>query len=454
MAGPDLNIYRPTQSVRDFYVDAKGGSDSADGKTPGTAWKSLSKLHQVVYTPGDVIHLARGSVWENTSLMFDNASAGSAQAPVVIEAYGVGEPPTLSKPKALWDPSKDFQAIAFGAQSAYITVLDLRLQDYNSAVITMDQGSQHLVIAGVEILRCAMGIGVHGQHHKVIGNYIHDGVMAVDTGNPDVDWGANGVGVVGQDIEVAWNRFVNCTAASKAFGQDGGAVEFFGWEPNATDDNGWHYVSDNIRIHHNWADHCNGFMEASGYVTNLLLAYNVYVHGPNEVLEFHMDPATYSPPRGGASQLMYFAYQARIENNTFVPDQDPNPGGWGIVGLLVDWNRLPDPKAQQITIRNNIFLTNFRAVGQNVIGSSLIHDHNLYQLFGAGVVSGDSQTFGLDATEKVTDPQFLDAAHLDFRLKVTSPAVDKGVATSFPVDLLGTPVPTGAAPDIGAYEWH
>lgn len=48
---------------------------------------------------------------------------------------------------------------------------------------------------------------------------------------------------------------------------------------------------------------------------------------------------------------------------------------------------------------------------------------------------------------------FVDEANDDFRLTPSSPCVDTGVDVGLDVDILGTPIPQGAAPDRGAYEY-
>jgi MYXO-CTERM domain-containing protein len=48
---------------------------------------------------------------------------------------------------------------------------------------------------------------------------------------------------------------------------------------------------------------------------------------------------------------------------------------------------------------------------------------------------------------------FVDEATADYHLQASSPAIDQGVDLGYVGDLDEHPVPQGAAPDLGAYEW-
>lgn len=79
----------------DFYVDSVNGADTADGLTPGTAWKGLAKAAtSVTLGPGARIGLACGSLWRETWNW--PASTGTAEAPVLCGAYGAGAKPRIS----------------------------------------------------------------------------------------------------------------------------------------------------------------------------------------------------------------------------------------------------------------------------------------------------------------------------------------------------------------------
>jgi len=439
-SSPSIDAYRPADSAPAFYINASSGNDKTDGRSPATAWKTLDRLHDQVLKPGDVVRLARGSVFAQQMLLFDNQSAGSAAAPVVIEAYGTGAPPTISDPRALWDKTKPFTAVGFGPGSHYITLLDLRIKDAGEVVgISLDDASDHIVLAGNEIDGASTGLSIGGEHQKILSNYIHD--IGSKGGNSGI-----GAGLVGKDLEIGWNRFVNCFVKLLDGSTDGGAFEFY----NLRSVERYEYVSDDIRIHHNLIDGCYDFMEAYGAVTRMLIAYNVYINSDVEAIEFHFD---HTEPYDSQTHLL--SYDVRIENNTFVPTQPANPGGWGIIGLLMssDPKMLnSDPTKSKLILRNNIFVTNYKIWAQNVMGSQFVHDHNIFWFSGKGQIESSGNA-NKTALEQIIDPQFVDYANRNLSLKATSPAINVGAAASYALDVLQAAVPMGSAPDIGAYEY-
>lgn len=445
MLGPSLDQFRNPNPKRIFYVDGRSGLDSNTGTAPAKAWKTLFRLHSAGLTAGDVVRLARGCVWRHESLFMDAGSHGTEAEPIVIEAYGDGEPPTIAEPRAHWDATRPWPGVAFGrdpsvaAPSSYIHLLDVRIEDYESTGVLMSPETHHIVVAGVEVRRCGAGVGIAGANQKVIGCYVHDGVMAVDTGNGKTDWGANGVTVVGRNIEIAWNRFVNCAAPSKAFGTDGGVIEFFGYVPTTADPSGWNNVSDNISVHHNVAENCWGMLEGAGKVTNLLIAHNLYFGGSNSLFVLHLDTVVANA-----------SYDLRVENNTFVSGEPKNVG---TIFSLYSVKRGDTHTGTTLTVRNNVMVVRGQVIyDAAAIGAAFVHDHNLISLAPGATLGTGVDQWVFEATERLTDPHFMDSLGEDYRLAPGSPAIDAGVATTFTTDLRGTPVPTGTAPDLGAYE--
>ena len=76
-----------------YYLDSAAGSDSSDGMSPATAWKTLTKINGVTFQPGNRICLKAGGSW--TGQLAPKGS-GTSAAPIVIDQYGSGAKPLLA----------------------------------------------------------------------------------------------------------------------------------------------------------------------------------------------------------------------------------------------------------------------------------------------------------------------------------------------------------------------
>lgn len=76
-----------------YYLDADGGSDSYDGRSPETAWATLDKASSVTFEPGDQIRLQCGDRF-NGKLVFNDEN-GTAQDPILVGSYGSGNRPVI-----------------------------------------------------------------------------------------------------------------------------------------------------------------------------------------------------------------------------------------------------------------------------------------------------------------------------------------------------------------------
>ncbi|MFT3885847.1 MAG: right-handed parallel beta-helix repeat-containing protein [Flavobacteriales bacterium] len=77
-----------------YYVSASG-SDTNNGTSQSTPWKTIDRVNQSTYTfqPGDQILFQRGGVYRG-EIIFGNS--GTATAPITIGAYGSGDAPVVS----------------------------------------------------------------------------------------------------------------------------------------------------------------------------------------------------------------------------------------------------------------------------------------------------------------------------------------------------------------------
>jgi len=59
-----INIYSQTT----YFVNATGGNDSNTGTSSSSAWKTIDKINQQIFSAGDIILFKRGEVWEGEQL--------------------------------------------------------------------------------------------------------------------------------------------------------------------------------------------------------------------------------------------------------------------------------------------------------------------------------------------------------------------------------------------------
>ena len=68
-----------------YYIDAVAGSDSAAGTTPGTAWKTLTKVNATTFGAGDQILFHVGQTWSGRLHPLGSGVAGN---PITLSSYG------------------------------------------------------------------------------------------------------------------------------------------------------------------------------------------------------------------------------------------------------------------------------------------------------------------------------------------------------------------------------
>ncbi len=394
----------PWTSPRDYYVD--GVSSSALDTNPGTMelpWKSLTPVHNTVFQPGDTIHFKRGGNWAGPLVI---ANSGASGLPITFTDYGEtsAAAPTFSNPGVSYGHVIEINA-------SWVVVENvLALQSHEAGIRIgigwAASGADSNTVRNCEVTQTGTGLTVASRSNLITGNSVHDLRMIVNTSDiQDDDYGAVGFWIYAPDNEFSYNRCVNCGAQSYDYGSDGGVFEIY--------NNG-----DNSYIHHNWAENSNGFLEVGGGTArHVRLAYNVsYNNGGLACL--------HTNGMFGATIL-----DVRFENNTVVQTS----GGDTLIGCMSGFT------SDMISLRNNNIYTSGRVFSNQ----NFLHTNNIYR---------SNPGYGLDPSEKIADPLMVDVAGKDFQLQPTSPAIDFGAVLGYAVDLGGTAVPQGAAPDVGAYE--
>jgi hypothetical protein len=78
-----------------YYVDATNGNDGNNGVSTATAWKSISRVNDSYFNPGDAVLFKKGEVWQQKLTV---PSSGAPGNPVTFGAYGSGDNPLISGP--------------------------------------------------------------------------------------------------------------------------------------------------------------------------------------------------------------------------------------------------------------------------------------------------------------------------------------------------------------------
>jgi hypothetical protein len=131
-----------------------------------------------------------------------------------------------------------------------------------------------------------------------------------------------------------------------------------------------------------------------------------------------------------------------IENNTILRVLPANTDfNWGI-SLH---HTIP-----QGSVRNNIFILANGVKAFEWENPGAAPSNNIY--FSVDGSLDNPKGYPLGENEVIADPLFTDYEARDLRLLQGSPAIDKGENTDYSVDLDNNPVPSGNAPDLGAYE--
>ncbi len=393
-----------------YYVNSASGNDGNSGTSSSSPWKTLAPVNGRSFGAGDVINLARGSSWTggggNTATLTINGS-GASGSPITLQPYGSGAAPLLRNPSTGYS-----QGVL--VKGSWVVVQGLLVREAREAGIKLQAGADHVVVQDNEVTASGAGVQTDSQYNLITRNYLHDLTMVVNTPGGDDDYGASGVLVKGPNNEVSYNRIVNCKAPSSDYGSDGSAVEFYN-------------TVDNSSIHHNYSLNALSFNEiGGGSARNVKIAYNLIV-GSSPVEVIHASD-------GFASVVS----NLQFANNTIVNTAGSYSAFW-IGGSLSG--------ASALVMRNNIFYGAYQILMDS--SSAFTHDHNLFNLTGGGRLN-----FNLGTGERQVDPLFANLGGADYQLQSASPAINTGASPLlYGTDYDGCAVPSGAGPDIGAYEY-
>ncbi|MFK7692228.1 fibronectin type III domain-containing protein [Paenibacillus sp. HJGM_3] len=103
-----------------YYIDSADGNDSNNGTSEATAWRSLSKVNNRNFLPGDRILFKSGGSWSGSLKL---KSSGSDANPIVVSKYGDGPAPVINA-------NADYAAINL-ENVQNVTLENLELTNFN-----------------------------------------------------------------------------------------------------------------------------------------------------------------------------------------------------------------------------------------------------------------------------------------------------------------------------------
>lgn len=76
-----------------YYVDSSAGNDNNSGLESGSAWRSLAKVNETIFSDGDDLLFKRGGAWSG---QLSPKGAGKMGRPIRIDSYGDGAKPLIN----------------------------------------------------------------------------------------------------------------------------------------------------------------------------------------------------------------------------------------------------------------------------------------------------------------------------------------------------------------------
>lgn len=413
------------------YIDPSA-TQNGNGTSPDNPFDSWTRVTN--FASGRA-YLQKCGTEEIISTRLNN---GNLPSGILIGAYGEGPRPRLISTDGT---SGDRGTIEIPNDARDIVIRDLYIRAPELAACINLRRSKDIIIYNNELEDSFTGIRGFGSGYRIIGNIIHNtetnGVYLQDA----------------EDLEVAWN-FVFRTNTR--------------WQPPATDENyasgdGVQFVrARNWHVHHNVIDRSSSGNKFC-FISNRdrgtgLLEHNHFI-GPRS------SGGGSSVYLGRAHEDEGSSYPIVIRFNTFSTSQVsslyhhyPNLTVYG--NLFVNSPGRLYNNGHQTRYFHNVFwnVSDRIMQGGGILINNIIDNrtpsytptdisHSASNLFtGATLAAADLQG----------DPEFVDPENGDFRLSPGSPAIDAGRfihSIEILEDRLGTPIPQGSAPDIGAFEF-
>jgi hypothetical protein len=447
-----INLFALSYAQSTYYIDNTSGSDSNNGLSKNSAWKTVNKVNLSSFSPGDSILFKSGGIW-NEGLII--SSSGTPSNPITISSYNTG-----NKPKIQILQRIDYGIIFYSTNN--VVIENFEVTGECCFGICVDGGTN------VTIQNCYIHhISVNNEWHGILLKNVPDYTKIL---NNEISYcGAEGIYGDSDNIEIGYNYIHDIDLA----GNVGDCIQL-------------NLRATNFHVHHNILDHSTSqgpkgvFVTSHGYAgdinlnSNGIFEYNTCIGGPN-------DDFGYSSTATGEI----------IRYNVFTSDFKREEGNCikasGIIhnNIISGYGRAIFARVQTVQIYNNNIVNCDRGLDVNtdlsfyvafknnilsnislryyVIGKNCIFESS-NNLFGPDKVAWDYKgnnitsldelkSYNIESNSIYGDPCFLDKNNCDYRLLGNSPAMDAGTNVGITHDLDSNQIPFNNVPDIGAYEF-
>lgn len=126
LVGVPFDVPPPASGVAtNYYVDPVSGNDANSGTSPASAWKSLDRVNNWNFGPGDQILLKAGATFIGKIVLSEeNGAAGN---PIVVASYGAGAKPVIN--------ASGYLAGVVIRNAEYIEVRDIEITANGGAMV-------------------------------------------------------------------------------------------------------------------------------------------------------------------------------------------------------------------------------------------------------------------------------------------------------------------------------
>ena len=245
-----------TMDRKSYYFDASSGDDSHPFNSKSTPWRTLDRLNEITFGPGDSVLLKSGETWAGQIAVKGSGSAGH---PITLSSYGPGRKPMID---------------GNGSSGAVITLQDVSNWNVSNLELTNPSTFQGERIG---VLIKSSG-GNHGHFH-INDLYIHDifGNYSFQMSGKNT----GGIGIIGEKE----SRFDDILIENCEINDIVRVGIFTNGNPGTRGDR----PITNLVIRNNIVNRCAGDGMIIRYAHRPLIEHNLAMenhNGPEELVEF------------------------------------------------------------------------------------------------------------------------------------------------------------------------